>query len=504
MARLSSTAIPLAYEGGSESQEAAKSTDESSSNSSDLPSGSSSALDALTPMTSGLTTPSSHKYDGEIERQGSLSLIQDQTWNEMQLSLRSSVFNTVVGMYMQGPIDMSRLRLAVNTALQRHDIFRTSFVESDGKPVQIVHTSPRVQFEAIQVDDKAAAEKSMQDLRTFDFDVTKADTVKFVNYYWTPTEHLLILAYHRLVGDGWTTERLFVEVGSLYQGMQLGPAPKYADYAARQRTEMEAERLSPGLGYWKSQYSSLPPTLPVMKVPGAQARTVPSWAYHEVSARLPPMVAVRIKDRARKHKTTPVNFYLTAYHVMLARLTGSSDLSIGVADANRPTATDQATMGYFANYLPLRLSYESTETFGATLVAVKESMREALLHSTVPLGSILTALGIPHASQDALHAPLVQALFDYKQGQAESGTLGGAKMVDSDVKRAGQPHDIVLEMSDDPTKDPLITVKLQTSLYGEQDAAVVLEAFVGILTFFSRNPALRVDDGKLESAKPRT
>ncbi|KAF1848288.1 putative polyketide synthase [Cucurbitaria berberidis CBS 394.84] len=499
--RLSPAAIPLTH-WDAISQEGPAITEDSSSNGLNSGSASDTALD--TPLTSSSLAPSPDKGGPGIERQTSLSLIQEYSWSEMQLPLDSAIFNSVVGMYMQGPIEMSRLESAVNTTLQRHDVFRTCFTEQDGKPVQLVQRSPRVRFEAIQVSDKAAAEKGFDDLRVHKFNVAEGDTVKIVNYYWTPTDHLFILAYHRLVGDGWTTERLFVEVGSLYQGMQLPPAPSYADYSARQLADKEAGRLSNDLAYWTSQYSYLPSPLPVMNLPGAYVRARPSWTFYEASARLNPMVAVRIRDRARKHKTTPLNFYLTAYHVMLARLTQARDLTIGIADANRATATEQATMGYFANYLPLRLPYESTETFGATLVAVKESMRNALLHSAVPLGSILTTLGIPPADEDALYAPLIQALFDYKQGQAESGTLGGAKMVDANVKRAGQPHDIVLEMSDDPSKDPLITVKLQKGLYGEQDAEVVMDAYLSVLTFFSRNPALRVDDGKLDQgAKAR-
>jgi hypothetical protein len=52
-------------------------------------------------------------------------------------------------------------------------------------------------------------------------------------------------------------------------------------------------------------------------------------------------------------------------------------------------------------------------------------------------------------------------------------------------------------MSDDPTKAPLITVKLQKERYGLRDAEVVMDAYLSILSIFSRNPALRVEDGRL-------
>jgi hypothetical protein len=51
-------------------------------------------------------------------------------------------------------------------------------------------------------------------------------------------------------------------------------------------------------------------------------------------------------------------------------------------------------------------------------------------------------------------------------------------------------------LSDDPTKAPSITVKPQKEKYGLRDAEVVMNAYLSILSIFSRNPALWVEDGR--------
>jgi hypothetical protein len=95
-------------------------------------------------------------------------------------------------------------------------------------------------------------------------------------------------------------------------------------------------------------------------------------------------------------------------------------------------------------------------------------------------------------------------VFDYKQGQTESGTIGEASIVDSRTPRAGSLYDITLEMSDDPSKEPLVTIKLQKGLYEEKGAEVLMDAYLSIVSIFSRNPALRVADGRLDQgAKAR-
>jgi len=59
-------------------------------------------------------------------------------------------------------------------------------------------------------------------------------------------------------------------------------------------------------------------------------------------------------------------------------------------------------------------------------------------------------------------------------------------------------------MSDDPNKDPLITIKLQSDRYSVTDPEVVVDAYLSIISIFSRNPALRVEDGRLDQgAKAR-
>jgi non-ribosomal peptide synthetase component F len=221
------------------------------------------------------------------------------------------------------------------------------------------------------------------------------------------------------------------------------------------------------------------------------------------------MVAVRVKDRSHRHKVSPIHYYLAAFHVLLARVAEVSrnvDIIIGLADTNRQTLVDQNTMGFFANILPIRLGYAPDQIFNAILSGVKEQMHAALVHSSVPYMAILDRLGLPSPDQGAgtSHAPLFQAVFDYKQGQTENGTIGEASIVDSRTPRAGSPYDITLEMSDDRSKEPLVTIKAQKGRCEGKDAEVLMDAYLSIVSIFLRNPALRVADSKLDQgAKAR-
>jgi acyl carrier protein len=508
MARLPAQVIPLAYtehqDDPASVQSAAKS--DAAEADTDLSHESSSVdeyTESSTPTTlSSSPSPSDRKYEA-VERTAPLSLTQEYAWKQLQLGLDPAAFNTTICMHMHGELDLNRLGWAFSQVLQRHEAFRTCFVTDPEDPsgtLQSVMGAPKVAFEALKVVDKAAAEKGATEIESYRYDVSTGDTLKVVNFHWSPVDHLLVFAYHRLVGDGWTTEHVFVEVGRLYQGTQLELPPSYVDFSVRQRKNIESGEQKNDLAYWSRLFETVPAQQPLLEVPGKQFTKLQTWNEHELSVRLNPMVAVRIKDRSRKQKGTPMQFYLAAYFVLLARMTGTSDISIGVADTNRSSLSDQATMGYFATLLPLRLSYTSDKIFSEALAAVKEQMRTALLHSATPYAAILEHLGLsnPSASEPESQAPLFQAVFDYKQGQAESGSIGNAKIVDSRTPRAKSPFDIVLEMSDDPNRDPLITIKLRSDKYSNADPEVVMDAYLSILSIFSRNPALRVEDGRLD------
>lgn len=514
--RLPASAIPLVVRGEGVADNADSKT--SSSNPEDTGSGTSAtSVDALSDEEEG-GDDTTGKGEPSVVRREKMSLTQEYSWKLQQRVDDPTIFNNTIGMFMKGHIDLERLFKALKTSLRRHEIFRTGFVAEDGDepgqtPLQTVFRRPANKVQMLQVADRAAAEETYRQLEKTRYDIKAGDTLRLVDLYWGDNEHLLVIAYHRLVGDGSTTENLFVEVSQLYDGVALKPpSVQFADLAARQRDDVTKGRMNEDIAYWTGLHgmTASPPStslvLPVMTQllqdsPAAAATSAPltgeqgPWHQHEAIVRLDPMVAFRIKERSRKHKATPMQFYLAAYHVLLARLADSrEDMTIGVADTNRATIDEVAAMGYFANLLPLRFAFAAHSTFGEHLVATKDRMREATRHSRVPLAVLLDRLdaGLPSTGNDKARAPLFQAVFDYKQGQAESGSIGGATMTEVMASRERTPYDVVLEMSDDPKRDPLLTVKLRSDLYGAQHPKAFLDSYVAILSMFSMNPALKL------------
>ncbi|KAK7704174.1 hypothetical protein SLS64_008732 [Diaporthe eres] len=452
-----------------------------------------------------------------MQRRVPLSLTQEYSWKQQQqLSDDPTIFHNTIGVFMEGPVDHERLTKALTSALGRHEIFRTAFVCEDGArslPVQVVQPTAKTNIRYVSVADRTAAEEAYNQLEKETYDLDSGEILKIIDLYWGRDQHLFVIGYHRLGGDGSTTENFLAEVGQLYNGAQLAPPPQYSSFATRQRSDIETGKLKADIEYWTSLYAKPPAVLPIMKsLPQAQkhrgAGGAVAWRQHTGTHRLSAVLAFRIRERARKLKgVTPMHFYLAAYHVLLARLTGSRDIAIAIADTNRSSSIqDIDTMGFFANLLPVRMGPAAgaadpgpgRRTFADELAAARDRVREAMKHARVPYGVTLERLGLASSThaRELQHAPLFQAVFDYRQGAAETGAIGGASFTEIWASRERTPHDVVLEMSDDPARDPLLTAKLQTSLYGPEDPRAFLEAYVSVLAEFSANTGLRVDEGR--------
>lgn len=149
-------------------------------------------------------------------------------------------------------MDLERLSQAFHILLQRHEIFRTCFHDTGDElapPMQAITMAPWIHFEALSVADRAAAEQGFADVDRQSYNLAAGDTVKIVDFYWAPDEHILVIAYNQLVCDRWSYERLFIELTQLYDGAELPPAPQYANFAARQRMNYENGRMDRDLAY---------------------------------------------------------------------------------------------------------------------------------------------------------------------------------------------------------------------------------------------------------------
>ncbi|KHJ70504.1 hypothetical protein QR64_23040, partial [Rhodococcus sp. Chr-9] len=173
------------------------------------------------------------------------------------------------------------------------------------------------------------------------------------------------------------------------------PAVQYADYALWQRSVLGSEDdpsslISQQIRHWTAALAGLPDQL---ELPADRPRpAVQSVAGARVDVAVPAELHGRLVQLARAHNATLFMVVHAALSVLLARLSGTSDVAVGTPIAGRGERELDDLIGMFVNTLVLRADVRSGGSFEELLGAVRESDLQAFAHADVPFERLVEVL----------------------------------------------------------------------------------------------------------------
>jgi hybrid polyketide synthase/nonribosomal peptide synthetase ACE1 len=184
------------------------------------------------------------------------------------------------------------------------------------------------------------------------------------------------------------------------------------------------------------------------------------------------------------------------FKVMLFRLGGIDDLTIGIADENRNDDYVMGTIGLFLNLLTLRFRHEPNQKFADAIVEARMKTYGALEHSRLPFDVLLKELKVPRSSS---YSPIFQAFFDYRQGAQEKQAFGNCEFQVETVHPGRTAYDITLDVTDSASNSTLVMFRTQTSLYDQAATDLLMKTYTNLLEVFSRDVSLQVEQPPLFS-----
>ncbi|WP_035338758.1 condensation domain-containing protein, partial [Dickeya sp. DW 0440] len=148
---------------------------------------------------------------------------------------------------LQGALNVSALTRALDRIMARHAPLRTRVEPVEGDAVQVIAPAGRRPFPLEQI-----AVAPGDDLPPFApvFDLRTGPLVQGQLLRVDAQTHLLRIALHHLIADGWSVSLFISELSTLYAAFNAGqpdPLPplriRYGDYAAWQRQHLQGEVL---------------------------------------------------------------------------------------------------------------------------------------------------------------------------------------------------------------------------------------------------------------------
>lgn len=348
-----------------------------------------------------------------------------------------------------------------------------------------------IRMEHRLVSNEADVRKAYVSVQNHVYDIESGDTLRLILCEESSTSFYFILGYDHIAMDGFSWEILFSELQSHYRGSYVPPVGRqYSEWSRRQRNDIMGASLASDRRFWRQEFPTLPPVLPLLPAAKASSRRqLKTYEVHRASAKIAPDLAILVKNISHTNKVSPFHFHLAVFKTLLFRFTGETDICIGMADAGRMDPADSGIIGLLLNLLPLHFECKANQNFTDTLRDVRTKVYAAMAHSRVPFNVILDDLAVPRS---ASHHPLFQAFIEYRQANTPTFTDLRGDLRPDYTSFARTPYDIELNVLEDHASDVTISMGLQTRLYSEEAAQLVLRSYLTLLENFAKYPRLTV------------
>lgn len=338
-----------------------------------------------------------------------LSPAQRMIYFQHSLSDAGISYNMPGIVEIEGILDRSRLQFVFNRLLERHEMFRASFIELAGRPIQRVFPAASIDIEV---------DLSIHDfIRPFDLSQPPLLRVGLVSLNsqspenLDPPKHLLMTDMHHIIADGRSMEIVLHEAVLLYSD-QTPPELniRYRDYAQWVNSSQYISFQADQKKYWLKVFEE---PVPVITLPFSRQRPPLSDSTGDrVSFRLDSAIKEGLEQLSRQAGTTLYMTVAAVYYVFLYKLTGQQDLVFGTPVSGRHYSGLDNLTGMFVNTLAIRNRLIPDQPFMVLLEHVKESMIAAFENRDFPFAELIAALAL---SRSATRNPLFDVMFALQQ-----------------------------------------------------------------------------------------
>lgn len=391
-------------------------------------------LDARKPaVAAAADRPRATRATAAVEKRLPLTEAQRELWFASQLGdAISAAYAESTILSLRGALDFPALERAVEALVARHEALRTTFAAKGEE--QIIAAQARADvLRRDHLNDELAARRYLEDEIHRPFDLVAGPLLRVRAVRVRDDQHLLAVAVHHIVCDGWSLGILMRELATLYSAETQGkanalvPAPQFSEYVER---EVDGEACVAAESYWADQFAE---SIPTLELPTDRPRPAErTYAGGFVLHTFPADVAAAVKRLCAAQDCTPFTALLAAFSALVHRLSGQDDIVIGVPSAAQVMDGVDNLVGHFANLLPVRSKLGADATFIDHLQQVRCQMDRALEHWRYPFGSLLQKLNL---ARDSSRVPLAPVVFNTTRRRGALSLAGLEAEVTSNPKR---------------------------------------------------------------------
>ncbi|MER5497716.1 amino acid adenylation domain-containing protein [Streptomyces sp. NPDC002561] len=317
---------------------------------------------------------------------------QHAMWLASQLQPDSPAYLVPVLLRLSGPLDRPALLTALRRLVERHDVLR-GVVDASG-PVPVLALRPASAVPLDVVDLGAAADPGAELDRLVHEHVRQPIAperecpLRVTCFRLDEQEHALLLVLHHMATDAWSNGLLLTDLAALYahelgQGPQPPRPPQYSEVVAPVPEGLTTRHLH----WWQERLRDAPTALDLPA--DRPARPFPSDAGDGVPLDFPAGLRARLETLAADNGVTLFMVLLACWQALLARVSDSEDIAVGVPDGGRHTARAGQAVGPFVNTVVMRTVLSPAWSGRHLLTEVRDVVLDALARADVPFDRVV-------------------------------------------------------------------------------------------------------------------
>ena len=359
---------------------------------------------------------------GKISLTALATAAQKEIWASVQMgSAANCAYNESQSLRLQGELDLTALQFAVQSVIQRHESLRMT-VSPDGNTLCVTDfleiEIPVLDYSALMPADRDSQVASRRKLAVEDpFDLEHGPLFRVEILKLQPQEHLVMITAHHIICDGWSWAVFLPDLGQFYSAHKQGKVAEldasdaFSAYALLLEEQAQSDEVVEAEAYWLKQFAG---PVPVLDLPTDRPRSAfrtfdsarEDW---DISSEL----VTQLKQLGTQLGCSFMSTLLAGFEVWLHRLTGQSDVVVGVLAAGQAATGMYNLVGHCVNLLPMRSQVAGEQSFNDYLQVRKSTILDAYDRQQFTFGSLVEKLKIP---RDSSRIPLVPVLLNIDQG----------------------------------------------------------------------------------------
>ncbi len=306
-----------------------------------------------------------------------LTPAQTLMWIEGQLHPEVPVNNMVTRLDIKAALDVGVFKQAFARLVAGHDAMRMVVSNSGGRFVAAFTETPLADLAFVDFSGEAAAGRALDAWiqracrRVFGLDeqLYEAALIKLCEQ-----DFVFFMNQHHCVTDGRSCQVMLAELDRFYreatdsgcrdEAGETAPSRSFGEYLAKRSDYLCSEQARVSEAYWSRRFESAPEPLRFYGH-GTERKGVSTRRHTRM---LPAVLCQQILGG--KQEVAPSLVFATTLFAFLKRVTGNSDLCIGVPLLNR-TPEFGDTLGMFMEISRNRLNVSSEDSFSSLLEKIR-------------------------------------------------------------------------------------------------------------------------------------